>query len=940
MWFLVALFVVSLAASLLLTPKPQIENARASGFDDLQYPRAEQGSPVPLIFGRARMKGPNTLWAGDFTAVPIKKKQKTGLFSSKTVIIGYTYYVGLQLGLALGRCTLHTIWSDKDILWSGTANTDGQAININLPNLFGGKEKGGGFVGTLRFYTGSFTQAINAYMESKIGSGLVPAYRGTCHIVFEHPNIGESNQLRTLSFELSNYTDGLASGVGTIGEDMNPMELLYQAFCLDWGGLDVSPDMLDLENLREVATVLHAEGNGMSLCIASPNAGKEIAGEVMRQIDGLMYQNPATGKIRVKLIRNDYDVNDLPVFDESNILSVRNFTSKLWEDTKNQVRVTYTDADNKYVKGSAMVQDLANINAQGRVRSITNAYPGITKGDLATEVANRDLTQASVPLMSALIELNREGAQLRPGDVFVWAWSPYRITQSIMRVKTFDLGALSDGRIVVECTQDDFGVNLTVFAPPQGSGSGPVAPTTPATAATVRLVRECAYWFAQASGITLQSSKSLLLVGAQATAGANQYDIYTSTDTTNYNESEQGVVYTPFGTLAGTVSSVAGLTTGVISSITINTTDGAELEANTAAAIAQGAGMFMIDSELFAYETVSLGTGTATLGNVRRALLDTVPAAHSIGAGVFFIQGDSVIDDQFAWDATVRVKVLPTTYSDTLDLASAPYDSVALQKRAARPLRPANVKFDGGSAFTPPSVGTGSKTVTWANRSRLSATILSIADNTNEYEPNQQTVFRYRKNGGAWVSATLAPGVTSYTFDAGAAGGDTVDYEIYATRDGLDSFSVWSFTAGTAAATGTNPDTGGSAPPDTTPPYVPPVSTATDAITASEALSANDLVNIHNVSGNFRVRKADAATGREAHGYVRAAFASGAVAEIYFDGVNEGLTGLAPGPKYLGAAGAITDTVPSTSGYIVQRVGVASASGSFVFEPGEAVGLA
>lgn len=943
MWFLAALFVVSFAATLLLTPRPKVENARAGSLTDLQFPQSDEGGPVPLILGRVRQKGPNTLWAGDFKATPIKKKQKTGLFSSKKVIIGYEYFVGFQLGLGLGPgVTLHRIWIDKDEVWSGNANADGTAIAINKPNLFGGKEKGGGFVGTLRFYTGSWTQAISAYLAGLIGAADLPAYRGTSHLVFERPNIGESNQLRAMAFELSRYTNGLALGGGMdrIGDDLNPMELLYQAFTLDWGGLDVSPDLLDLDSLRECAAILYAEGNGMSICVAQPNGGKEIATEVIRQTDGLMYQDPLTGKIIFRLIRNDYDVDTLPVFDESNIITVRNFSSKLWEDTINQVRVTYTNRDKKYETGSAMVQDLANINAQGRVRSITQGYPGVNVGALAVELATRDLSQGSVPLLSATLEMNREGSELRPGDVFLWAWDAYGIERVVMRVKNFDLGALNDNRIAVECAQDNFAVDLTVFAPPVSEGQGVQVPNVPALPAPTRFITEAPMFFAEASGIDLASNASIILIAAEAPAGSDEYDIYTSTDGGgSYGLSEGGSTYTPFGTLSTAITAAANLSTGVIPSITIST-DSDEIEANTAAEIGQGAGLFFIGAELFAHEGFTdNGDGTVTLSNVRRALLDTIPTAHAIGSNVFFIVGDNVVDDQFGYTSTVRVKIAPRTFNDQVDVDTAPYDAVTLNKRTARPLRPANWKFDGGTAFAPPANAAGSHTITWANRDRTSLIIRSIVDNANEFEPGQQTVFRYRKNGGAWTAITAAPGETSITFDAGAVSGDTVDYELYSTRDGLDSFSKWTATAGATSAGGSNPDTGGDDPSDDTPDYEAPPPVTSETMTAGEALAANNLVHVYSDGGAFKVRKADASAGREAHGFVKDVTASGGQVTVFFEGANSALSGLTPGPKYLSDAGAISDAPPAGAGKIVQRVGIGTAAGVFVFEPGEAIGL-
>lgn len=96
-------------------------------------------------------------------------------------------------------------------------------------------------------------------------------------------------------------------------------------------------------------------------------------------------------------------------------------------------------------------------------------------------------------------------------------------------------------------------------------------------------------------------------------------------------------------------------------------------------------------------------------------------------------------------------------------------------------------------------------------------------------------------------------------------------------------------------------------------------------IAASEALSAGDFVNIWNSAG-AKVRKADASvSGKEAHGFVLAAVASGANATVFFEGANTQVTGQTPGPVFLSAAtpGAATATAPTGSGQVVQRIGFA-----------------
>lgn len=126
-------------------------------------------------------------------------------------------------------------------------------------------------------------------------------------------------------------------------------------------------------------------------------------------------------------------------------------------------------------------------------------------------------------------------------------------------------------------------------------------------------------------------------------------------------------------------------------------------------------------------------------------------------------------------------------------------------------------------------------------------------------------------------------------------------------------------------------------------PTMLPVGVGADTalITSSEALVAGDLVNVWSSSG-AKVRKADPATaGKEAHGFVLTAFASGASATVYFEGTNTSVTGLTPGPQYLGAtAGKATNAAPTGAGKVVQRVGFATSATTLNFNAGEPIVLA
>jgi hypothetical protein len=69
--FFTQLFIYLVASyiSYRLTPKPTVVNAEPS--TDYQAPTAEEGRPIPVVFGTCWVKGANVVWYGDVETVPI-----------------------------------------------------------------------------------------------------------------------------------------------------------------------------------------------------------------------------------------------------------------------------------------------------------------------------------------------------------------------------------------------------------------------------------------------------------------------------------------------------------------------------------------------------------------------------------------------------------------------------------------------------------------------------------------------------------------------------------------------------------------------------------------------------------------------------------------------------------------------------------------------------
>ncbi len=93
---------------------------------------------------------------------------------------------------------------------------------------------------------------------------------------------------------------------------------------------------------------------------------------------------------------------------------------------------------------------------------------------------------------------------------------------------------------------------------------------------------------------------------------------------------------------------------------------------------------------------------------------------------------------------------------------------------------------------------------------------------------------------------------------------------------------------------------------------------------ASEVITAGAFINIFNDGGTAKIRHADRSNGREVHGFCISGIASGATGTVTFEGLNPALSGMTIGAtQFLGVAGAVEETATTTSGQIIQRLGVA-----------------
>jgi hypothetical protein len=782
--FFAITFLVGFLLTTFFAPKPKIENAKAASLSDFNFPRADEGDPVPRWYGTCKFQGLNTIFAGDFQAVPIKKKVKTGLFSSKKQIIGYRYFVGLDLAICLGpKFVFKRLWAGKYELWNGCLFGEGcvNVIPINRPELFGGKDKNGGWSGDVAMYCGQYDQPQDSYLVSKLGAD-VPAYVGVAHMVMRKCYVGNSASIEPIYVEGSLFSNSLGSSYNVMpnGLDINPVEVLCDLYMNDWGNLNINPAKINLASWRIAAKKIFDEGNGMSIVVANANTGSDVTKQILKQINGTIFENPSTGLFELVLIRKDYDIDTLPVIGPNEISSITNFTKKLWSETNNKLRVKFTDRSQGYKTDTiAQAYDFANIRFQKRINATEISFPTVYVGALANELAARELANLNVPLYQCELSMDRTEIGLLPGSVFVLNWPEYNIVRMVMRVRKFGLGTLESGKLTFGVVQDEFASDAVVTGTPTtGNPEAPDYTAKPIAAFPFELP----YWLKVVSGFKLEAGSMHFAFLAPK---PGPYSLgYNAIDTSIADEEDAEVLsmesYTVTAKLTEPFAKFAGFVSGIAEEMVIGeVSDTSVLGTFNDALLKSGRGLFYLNMELMSYsEAEDNGDGTWTLTGIHRSMVDTGWQGGAIGDILFFIA------DQVGFlpdDGPFEGKLQDVTGAGPFPLAEA--DIVALNGtgRADRPYPPDAVTLDGQRAANSLVGADDIVTLAWSERNRLTNPgVLKFEDEATE-APEADTVYIVKVENEIGVEVFVSDEIAVPTFDL------TITDEM----QGLSTVLVW-----------------------------------------------------------------------------------------------------------------------------------------------------
>lgn len=708
--------------------------------------------------------------------------------SKKSVKVGYRYLFGIHMGVGKAIDELVAIEVGGKRAWTGSV-TSNQRININAPELFGGDDGEGGISGSLDVMMGAADQPVNAPLAAMLG-GLVPAFRGVCTLFYDGLVTSLNPYPKAWKMRVRRALSGWDGGVwypercviemagGTI-KAMNPAHIIYE--CLtnrDWGSA-MDRSRLSDASFRAAADALHAEGFGLCLRWVRQDSLSTFVSHVLDHIGGNLFVSRQTGEFELTLVRDDYDPELLPLFDEdSGLLSITQDDNSATAGAANEVIIKWRNPiDNS--SRQKRERSLAAIQAAGQQLSVTIEYPGIPTVELAGRVAVRDLRARSIGLKRFKIQLDRRGRNIKPGAPFRIRSLRRGIEMMVVRAGRFEDGTLADGKITIVAVQDVFGLPATSMTPPQPSGWVP--PDTAPAAVAIRRLTEVTWrdlvQTIDAANLSLvdQTTAFIAALAIKPTALSLGFAVESRVGSAAYVRVGPGD-FCPTGLLIAGISSIA-------TSIQLSAPDDLDMvEVGSAA---------LIDNEIVRVDAINLETSTVTIG---RGCVDTVPVAHSAGARVWFFENFIGEDPtEYSSGVSVQVRLRTITSSGTLAPELAGADILALVGRQARPYPPG--KFRLGGIVNPASIE-GDIVASWAHRDRLLQADQMIDTEADNIGPEAGTTYTFRllrADTLAVLASQTAISGTSTTLATSYLG--QVIAELWSVRGGLSSVQKhqWQF---------------------------------------------------------------------------------------------------------------------------------------------------
>lgn len=764
-------------------PRRESVSAIAQGsIADIQLPLAQTGIPVPWFIGRQRIFSPNIMWYGGLSAireaqVSVTTETTTDNMGKEVIIEKKTttyntvgYRVNVQLAIGLGPdIQLLGVYANNILVWSGAAGPARTTFTINSSYI----------KGNAIFNGGAFDQAPDPYLATYITSDL-PGYVGVSYIILQSLRTDQiGSQLSFEAIRIPNPLD-LDADINQSGDDVNVASAMVDVITNNWGGAGTDISKVDVASFTAAAIQLADEGNFCALMVKNITKASNILDILQDQAQAIIYTDPTTGLISIRLIRKaGYNPITAPRLNSNNInvnTGMRAFNKNGWPSTVEDGTATFTDRNNNYGVTPVSLQSVSNFTNTGRAkRSMSLDYPTVMNADLAIALLRRDFGLANAPAFNASFEVSRVHGDRKPGDICVINLPEYKLYNVPVFVTKVSKQPLEINTMLVEVQQLIMNDTVAALSAPPAQYDPDLEPTpvdpiitAPPGPGAPKTFREAPYFMVKKKGTVAgyKSAKNAItsqfLLATPIPVNTVQIGWMLQADDgtgfkvlipKGYVPPRDKIVYwgaipgmaeyTTSALLETPIAVADGFTTGVIPSVIINNAKVFHtypLTGNVVGdinSVRNATNYVLINNEIFAYESfIYLSDGRYELVNLHRALLDTVPVPHVLDDRVYILDNayDYIADGMpLHWSTAPNVDwrfmsdvVSFRNFSGDINYVAT--GSVGTWKptfnRGGSPLRPHDTKIAGVRSLTaqPMNIGTGT-TISWRTRNRDTNTI-------------------------------------------------------------------------------------------------------------------------------------------------------------------------------------------------------------------------
>lgn len=616
------------------------ENMDPSSLDDFQITKADEGSAVPLIYGRRKLTG-NLIWYGNFETEPIWEKVDAGK-DDEWVITGYNYYLDVWQTLGHGDMTIIQTYVQeelKDVTCRDTVfNTGSNGLYSTIPGEFANKMDGVCHVFYQRMLLGENVQTlptIHFVVERELGSECPVAYKN------------------------------LANGV-------NPAAIVYDL--LVRGG--ASTGEIDLTSFDAAATYWYNKGYGLNIIFKNRPKTRDAIKQVLSQVgaafgqdnQGRFYLNPLDEDDAAS-VTLDFDSGDLGTF---------SFERTTWDRLHTDFNATYIDEDQNYTERTVKAYNPAVARILARRIEKGVKLQGFRDLTTTSKRIWEIMKEGTYPFASIAAQIPMRYHDLKLGEVVNVSYAEYGISNAEFRVMSKTIRAQTENALEVKLRQKTEALYDSNFMTVGGSvWSRPSY--TPSIAHAVK------YWQLPYNHITNDTTSYLLLV-ARTNSYETGFALYLSPDGTEYEVNMLGRLFSQYGTLDDDYPVTIEIDELVGITYTPYQED-PKFDTTTIEVALQMPRLALIGDELIGFATVTLNAnGSITLTDCIRGMLGTTIATHTSGDPIWLFHVDQRLVLQTELPS-FYLKAAPYSIQGVVDASTV--NAVSVTKNATKSLPPA-----------------------------------------------------------------------------------------------------------------------------------------------------------------------------------------------------------------------------------------------------------